>query len=311
MKNTVRVAEINDVTEQVRQFTLQPTGGDPISFSAGGHISVTMKEGITRAYSLINHETDGHYQISVQLEKESKGGSKYMHDSVAVGDELVIESSDNYFPLQNAANDKHVFVAGGIGITPFLSYLAQPSLGELNYELHFCYSNAQHAPYLAQLREKLGDRLFTYESCQDERLDVEALMTSQPASTHVYVCGPERLINAIDEHGSNALGKERIHFESFTEATSSGEAFEVELHQSGFTLQVASDQSILQAIEADGRISVDCICRNGVCGSCETDIIEGEADHRDSYFDEEEKNAQTSMLVCVSRAKSKKIILDL
>lgn len=313
IKITATVQKIERLSPTIKLFEFQPEGEGFASFSAGSHISLHLDEiGLRRAYSLISDPNEtGSYQIAVLLDEQSRGGSQYMHEKLAEGDEIEISSAENFFPLVHEPEAKHILIAGGIGITPFLSYLYELESAHLPFELHYCFRDGSNAAFLEELRERLGDRLFVYDNTQDEHLCVESLIQQQSASAHVYVCGPQGLIDAVIEHGTAALGAEQVHFENFGEVGSSGGAFEVVFQRSGFSLEVPEDMSIIQAIEADKRLQIDCLCRNGVCGTCETVILEGEAEHRDQYLDDEEQASQKTMMICVSRAKGKRLVLDL
>lgn len=234
-----------------------------------------------------------------------------MHQQLSEGDIVHISSAENYFPLVNDLENKHIFIAGGIGITPFLSYLYEAEERGLDFELHYSFRDGQNAAFLEKLQQRLGSQLKLYDNSCGDHLEVAALIEQQSAGTHLYVCGPSTLIDAVIEHGSARLGADQVHFENFTESGSSGGAFEVVFQRSGFSLNIPEDRSILQVIEADNRIQVDCLCRNGVCGTCETTILEGEADHRDLYLDDDEQKLQQTMMICVSRAKGDRIVLDL
>lgn len=312
-KIAVSVSKIERLSPNIKMFEFTAKDTTLSTFRAGSHVTVHMDEvGIRRAYSLISDpERPEHYRISVLRDENSKGGSAYMHDSVAEGDELFLSPAENFFPLVHDNTCKHVLVAGGIGITPFLSYLYELEQADMEFELHYCFRDGANAAYVNHLRERIGDRLHVYDNAQDQHLSVEQLVARQGKNTHLYVCGPQPLINAVIEHGNALLGEEQTHFENFGEVASNGDSFEVHFQRSGFTLEVGENMSILQAIEADKRIAIDCMCRNGVCGTCETAILEGEADHRDHYLDDDERASQQTMMICVSRARSKRLVLDL
>lgn len=283
-------------------------------FSAGSHVTVHMGEqaGLQRAYSLISDPQQcGSYCISVLRDENSKGGSAFMHEHLSAGDSLYLSPAQNFFSLAADNQCKHILIAGGIGITPFLSYLYELEENEMDFELHYCFRDSATAAFLEHLQQRIGSRLFLYDSSQGQRMSVEQLVKAQASNSHLYVCGPQSLINEVIEKGHQHLGESQVHFENFGEIASEGDSFEVYFQRSGFSLEVGKDESILQVIEADKRINVECLCRNGVCGTCETAILEGEADHRDHYLDDDEKAEQKTMMLCVSRAKSKRLVLDL
>lgn len=313
-KIAVNVSRIEQVSPTVKMFEFVAQEGQFLPFSAGSHVTVHMSEqaGLQRSYSLISDPQQGEsYRIAVLREENSKGGSAFMHEQLSVGDRIYLSPAQNFFSLEPDSQCKHLLIAGGIGITPFLSYLYELEQSGMDFELHYCFRDADSAAFIDYLQARIGSRLFLYNGSQGQRMPVEQLIKSQPHSSHVYVCGPQSLINEVIEIGESHLGGEHVHFENFGEVVSEGDSFEVYFQRSGFSLEVGKDMSILQVIEADKRINVECLCRNGVCGTCETAILEGEADHRDHYLDDDEKAAQKTMMLCVSRAKSKRLVLDL
>lgn len=312
-KIPVRVGKITPLTPTIKKFEFHPIDIELQPFCSGSHIRLHLDEiGMTKAYSLISDPNDSkHYQIAVLLSEQSEGGSHYMHNRLKEGDTINISPAENFFPLNHDTSSKHIFIAGGIGITPFLSYLYTAQHLNLPFELHYCFRDEKNAAFITYLKETLGNQLIIYDNNLCQQLDVQKLIQQQEKNAHVYVCGPQSLIDTVIEHGTIALGTPQVHFENFTEIGSTGNAFEVVFNRSGFSLMVDENSSILQAIEADKRISVECLCRNGVCGTCETTILEGEADHRDLYLDQEEQAEQRTMMICVSRAKGKRLVLDL
>lgn len=313
-KIAVNVSRIEQVSSTVKMFEFVAQEGNFLPFSAGSHVTVHMGEqtGLQRAYSLISDPKHrGSYCISVLRDENSKGGSAFMHEQLSVGDCIHLSPAQNFFSLEQNNQCKHLLIAGGIGITPFLSYLYELEQGGMDFELHYCFRDVKTAAFVEHLQERIGSRLHLYDGSQGQRMSVEQLIQSQPSSSHVYVCGPQSLINEVIEKGNQYLGGSQVHFENFGEVASEGDSFEVYFQRSGFSLEVGKDISILQAIELDKRINVECLCRNGVCGTCETAILEGEADHRDHYLDDDEKAEQKTMMLCVSRARSKRLVLDL
>lgn len=310
-KIAVSVSRIEQVSPTVKMFEFVAQDGTFTPFSAGSHVTVHM-DGLQRAYSLISDPQQcGSYCISVLHDENSKGGSSFMHQQIAQGDCLYLSPAQNFFSLEKETQGRQILIAGGIGITPFLSYLYELENAEMDFELHYCFRDQATAAFVEQLQARVGSRLHLYDRAKGQRMAVEQLIKSQPTDSHVYVCGPQSLINDVIEHGSQHLGELHVHFENFGEIANEGDSFEVYFQRSGFSLEVGEDISILQAIEADKRINVECLCRNGVCGTCETAILEGEAEHRDHYLDDDEKAQQKTMMLCVSRAKSKRLVLDL
>ncbi|MBJ3815378.1 oxidoreductase [Shimwellia pseudoproteus] len=313
---TVVVSEIERVTPEIVCFTLiRPDGGPLPPFTGGSHIIVQMTQGerqYSNAYSLMNDPADRRcYQIGVRLEADSRGGSRFMHQQVAVGDRLLISAPQNMFALADAPG--HLMIAGGIGITPFIAQGYELARRGQEFSLHYCYRNDDSGAF----RDSLGQPPFAgrvHEHCSSrgQRLDVPRLLADVDPHTHIYCCGPASLNTEVQQVAA-ALGiqRERIHVEQFAIENKSGAAFTLALARSGTTLTVGPDMTIIQAIENSKAAKVECLCREGICGTCETTILEGEADHRDQYLSEEERAAQKSLLICCSRARGNKLVLDL
>jgi carnitine monooxygenase subunit len=274
-----------------------------------------MQDGATwhhNAYSLLSspHDTR-HYQIAVRREEASRGGSAFMHDKVEVGSRLAIGSPANLFELAPDAR-RHVFIAGGIGITPFLAQLAGHAPGELELELHYAYRSPEHGAFVDELKQgPHADNVHCYVDSAGQRLDLLKLFRSLSPDAHVYVCGPQGLNDAVYANAA-LLGwpKAQLHSEQFAATDTAGKAFTVVLAKSGLELTVGEDETILKAIERAG-VTVESLCREGVCGTCEVAILEGEADHRDQYLDDDEKAAQKTILLCVSRSRTPRLVIDL
>ena len=234
-----------------------------------------------------------------------------MHEQCNEGCEILISEPKNLFPLaENGA--KHILIAGGIGITPFVPQMDELAARGADYELHYAYRSLEHAALLQELKQKHAEHIFSYVDSDGKCLDLDQLISAQPKGTHVYVCGPKPMIDAvIDRCNFHRYRDEYIHWEQFASTVpEDGEAFTVVLAKSNQQVEVQGNQTILQAIEAL-NIDVECLCREGVCGTCETAILEGEAEHFDQYLSDDEKASQQSMMICVSRAKGKRLVLDL
>jgi len=316
----VTVRQIDQITPDVKRFTFVASDGGLLpAFSGGSHILVHMKlveQRFTNAYSLMNSPAHSdHYQIGVLLEKQSTGGSEYMHKQVQVGDTLEISAPKNLFGLAYNAH-RHIFIAGGIGITPILSQLEELRIRQADYQLHYAFQSSERGPFADELRTGSHQTRTTfYARDRGQRLDVNSLLSTADAHSHVYVCGPTRLTEAVLAAAKKYnLASESVHTEQFgatvTDNSGNGD-FTVTLAKSGREVVVAPGITILSALEKCGISDVPFLCRSGVCGTCETNILEGEAEHCDQYLTPEEKAANKTMMVCVSRSKTAKIILDL
>jgi carnitine monooxygenase subunit len=313
---TVDVVAVEQLTPLIKRFTLALPDGAPMpSFSGGAHVLVSMQDGEAwhhNAYSLLSSPHDTRqYQIAVRREEASRGGSAFMHDKVAAGTRLAIGSPANLFELAKGPK-RHVFIAGGIGITPFLAQLAEHRPEDVHLELHYAYRSPEHGAFVDELKSgPHAANVHCYVDSEGQKLDLFKLFHELPADAHVYVCGPQGLNDAVYANAA-LLGwpKAQLHSEQFAATDTGGKAFTVVLAKSGIELEVGEDETILKAIERAG-VTVESLCREGVCGTCEVPILEGEADHRDQYLDDDEKAAQKTILLCVSRSRTPRLVIDL
>lgn len=303
----VRVAAARLITPVIREICLEPLAGPLPGFSAGSHVQLQLPNGLRNAYSLLSDPLDcRRYRIAVRRQDNSRGGSRYLHEQLQVGDALRISAPANLFPLQGQAR-LHILVAGGIGITPLLAYCLELLRRGAQFELHYAFRTGLSDAYVGPLRELIGARLHCYDSPQ-RRLDLGQVLRDRPLGSHVYACGPQRLLLDLREQAA-ALGwrDSRVHWEAFA-APEPGVAFRVELARSGRQLEVDAEQSLLEALEAAG-VEVPNLCRGGVCGQCQTRYLKGEVEHRDHYLTPDERAA--SLMPCVSRGCGSPILLDL
>jgi ferredoxin-NADP reductase len=247
------------------------------------------------------------YEIAVRREDGGRGGSRFMH-RVQVGAQLRIGAPVNLFALDLRAK-KHVMIAGGIGITPFLSQLKQLAKLPMPFELHYAARSRDEAAGLALLPQ--SPHIHVHLSGEGNRLDLGALLAKQPLGTHIYTCGPKGLIDAVAETGAR-LGWPNtvLHAEEFL-SPPAGESFEVTLAKSEMTLTVGPHQSLLEALEA-AKVDAPWLCRGGACGQCETNVVacDGHIDHHDHWLSDDERRAQRKIMPCVSRFKGKALVLD-
>jgi ferredoxin-NADP reductase len=312
----VRVVAAEQVTPQVKRFVLAPVDGGMLpAFSGGSHIIVVIR-GTHRVhrnpYSLMSSPASlDHYEISVRRMEESRGGSHFMHDEVRVDSILDIAHPVNLFPLDKIAR-KHLLVAGGIGITPFVAHLADLRSGDVPYELHYAARGPEYAAFRDELEEREAGRVRMYFRSAGERIDFVALLSQQPLGTHLYVCGGTAIVkNAVDAARACGWPNSHVHWEQFS-APPPGDAFDAYLAKSNLSVHVVPDQTLLESIEAAG-VEVPYLCRGGVCGFCRTEVVavEGELVHNDHYLSAEERASGKVIMPCVSRARCTKLVLDL
>jgi len=312
----VKIAAIKQVTPLIKHFTfVKEDGSEFPAFSGGSHVVVSLNIGgrvHRNPYSLMGSPTDtSAYHISVRKQEQSRGGSVFMHDYVAVGMSFKITYPVNLFSLAKKGH-KHILIAGGIGITPFMSQIADLKRMGADFELHYAFRSPEHGAFAEQLAKVCGDKFHCYIDSDGERLDLQALLGNQPLGTHMYVCGPGSMVVAVLETARN-LGwpESHIHSEQFL-APPIGEPFKIQLAKSNIEIQVPAEMSMLEAIEAAG-IEADFLCRGGVCGRCELQVLEtdGALMHNDHFLTDAEKASCKKIMPCVSRAKCERLLLDL
>lgn len=310
----LRVVGKAAVAQDIWCFELRQPEGLPLpAFTAGAHLTVALPRGVRRNYSLCSNPGDhAMYQIAVKRDAQGRGGSISMVDEVQAGDLLSVSAPRNNFELHPRAK-KFLFIAGGIGITPLLSMMRHlKSQGDGQFKLIYCTRNPENTAFLTELSEPefTGHVHFHHDHGDPaQALDLWPEFES-PSDAQVYCCGPRGLMEAVaDMSGHWPFGS--IHFESFgvdAHASAANTAFTVRLAKSGITLPVSAEQSILQALRAGG-LRVSSSCESGTCGSCRTGLLSGEVEHRDMVLGDDEKAKQ--IMVCVSRARSGELVLDL
>ncbi len=312
----VVVAAVEQVTPLIKHFTLAPVTGDSMpAFSGGSHIVVVMRTPARvhrNPYSLLSppHRLDA-YEIGVRRMEESRGGSHFMHDQVKVGTRLEIAHPVNLFALDKIAR-KHLLIAGGIGITPFMAHLEDLHERRAHYELHYSVRSPEHAAFLPRILQRAGERVRMYHDSEAQSIDFDGLLSNQPLGTHVYVCGPAGLIGRVTAAAREwGWPDSHVHWEQFS-APPVGDAFEVFLARSKVSVHVPPDRSLLESIEAQG-VEVPYLCRGGVCGFCQTRVLEldGELVHNDHFLSDADKAKRNTIMPCVSRARCKSLVLDL
>ena len=312
----LRVNAIHDETGAIKSFELvDPEGLDLPQFTAGSHVDVTLPDGQVRQYSLCNAPAGRQrYVLGVLREPSGRGGSRQMHEQVQQGDLLQVSIPRNHFPLGEAAA-RHVLIAGGIGITPLLSMVARLRLINADFVLHYCTRDEDNTAFRTLLSEPgLGAQVrFHHDGGVPGRgLEIAALLAPVETGAHVYCCGPPGLMAAVKD-ASTHWPPEQIHFEHFAapvDAAPTGAlvSFEVEIASSGAVYLVPPDRSILSVLQSEG-IVIDSSCEAGVCGTCMTRYLSGTPDHRDFVLSDAEQCDH--VMVCVARAKSARLVLDL
>ena len=310
----LRVVDIVSAAKDVLVLSLRhPDGSTLPSFTPGAHIDVHLPTGIVRQYSLCNDSRQcDQYQVGVSLAVASRGGSSYIHESLKVGDLVTVSAPRNNFPM-NADAAKHVFFAGGIGITPIYTMIQWCVANDRPWHLYYLVRSRDRAAFLDALGAHAQNVTLHVDDEAGHVFDVRAAVAGLAASSHLYTCGPDPLMLAV-EAAATDLPPANVHFEWFVPKvfakSACSTAFTVTLASSGVTLDVPPEKSILEVLETNG-IRVENSCREGTCASCETRVISGVPEHRDSVLSDDEKSCNETMMVCVSRALSKNLVLDL
>ena len=311
----VQIKSIKKETATVKRFTLQEVNGSKLPpFSGGAHITTYLpkKSGtLERSYSVFNLSEPGLIEIAVRLAEPSTGGSDYLHQHVSEGDVLKISYPKNHFPLSFQAKH-HVFYAAGIGITPFLSMMADLAERNQSFELHYAAKSREQCAFYDYLKKTYPEHCHFYfsEVENPERLTVKTLKNHR-IGTHVYFCGPEKM---IQEFTSAAKGygypSFNVHYERFAPPVKKDAVpFGITLKQSGKHLEVPAERTLLDVLHENG-IDVPYSCRVGGCGTCEVKVAEGEIDHYDTFLTEEQQHSHRSILCCVSRGTGN-LVLEL
>jgi phthalate 4,5-dioxygenase reductase subunit len=310
----LRVSRIADVAAGIRCFELvQPDGSELPPFTAGSHVKVQAPNGRVRKYSLCNDPAERHrYVIAVKREDTGQGGSLSMHTRVQAGDVLPTSVPDNAFALVDKASS-YLFIAGGIGITPILSMIR--SFGDFPpapWKLYYLTRHPEDAAFTEELSQPAWHRNVVIHHSRGDPANAFDLwpILEKPGAGHLYCCGPRRLMEAVRDMTGH-WSTQRVHFESFIEGGAvqpDDKPFTVALARSGNEFEVPVGQSILTALREHGG-SAPSSCESGTCGTCRTALLEGEADHRDMVLLPEEMGSQ--IMICVSRARSARLVIDL
>ncbi|NWJ72711.1 oxidoreductase [Pseudonocardia sp. ICBG1122] len=315
MTLTLEVTARDEGADGVSVLTLQrPDRSDLPCWEPGAHIDLLLRPGLIRQYSLSGStQQSDRWRIAVQLDPHSRGGSQFVHDELHPDTKIEVRGPRNNFALAPAR--RYIFIAGGIGITPILPMLAAAQTSGAEAELHYGGRSRVSMAFLDDLRDHSAIPIALYPQDEVGLIDLAPILGSPTPDTLVYACGPAPMLAAVETYcaawPTGTLRLERFTPRSVDPVESKPEnAFEVELAASGTTLAVPPDQSILDVIEQSG-VHVDYSCREGTCGTCETSVLAGEIDHRDSLLSPEEQAANDVMFICVSRAASHRIVLDL
>lgn len=298
--------------EGVIAIELAAPDGRPLpQWSPGAHIDILLPDGNARQYSLCSDPSDrSRWRIGILREAEGRGGSRWLHDEVAEGDRLKTRGPRNHFQFEAAGS--YIFIAGGIGVTPILPMVAAAEAAGANYRLIYGGRSLSTMGFQDEL-ERFGDKIELCPECDMGLIDLDRLLGEPRPGTFIYSCGPGALLDAIEARAAHwplgSVRMERFSPRTVIEPEGGNTEFEVELARSGRVLTVPADRSLLEILE-EAQADVVSSCAEGTCGSCLTTLIEGEADHRDSVLTDVERAAGDQIIVCVSRCRGKRLVLD-
>jgi len=311
------ITGVRQLTPRIRAFELRdPDGAELPIISAGSHLRVPVLlsngDTVMRHYSICSNPARRDiYEIAVLREEQGAGGSQAVHEKFSLGLTLRCEQPDNYFPL-HIDDRPSVLIAGGIGITPIKSMAQSLKAQGRHMHLHYAGRNDHEMAFRGRLLREFGDEISLYHSDQGERIDIRQVLSTAPENSVIYVCGPGRLIDGVvDAANELNIDPERICFERFiTEHHANDRPITVELFRSNTSIQVSSDQSILDAILEAG-IDAPYSCSTGSCKTCAVKVVAGEPEHRDSVLTDYDREQSQLMCPCVSRAVGGTLILDI
>lgn len=310
------VRDKRPVASSVVELTL--VAADPAipldPWQPGAHLGLRLRPDLVRQYSLCGDPSDpSTYTVAVLREPVGRGGSAFVHDELNSGDQLAATRPNNNFELVDAG--AYLFIAGGIGVTPLISMINTLEASGKPWRLVYGGKSRESMAYLDRLESQYGPRVQALPQDQHGLLPIDDLIGGLSPDEVVYCCGPEPLLSAV-EAVCTAQSVDRLHVERFAPSANLAElakgdhAFDVVLGQGGAVVRVEADQTILEVLENAG-VPVDSSCREGTCGTCETGVLEGKVEHRDSLLSEDEREVGDTMFICCSRAAGDRLVLDL
>jgi ferredoxin-NADP reductase len=311
----LRVKRISYEAESINSYELVLPAGDELApFTAGSHIDLHLKNGMIRSYSLVNDQSERHrYVIAVNKDPSGRGGSSFVHDTFKAGDIVTVSGPRNNFALREDA-ECSLLIAGGIGITPLMSMIRRVEALSRPWQLFYATRTRRAAAFLDEfdaIRPNADLNLHFDDEHGGRPLDLAAIVGNAPTNAHLYCCGPVPMLEAF-EKATAGRPSGHIHVEYFQakQAPAVDGGFEIRLARSKRTVAVEPGKTILDAV-LDAGIMANYSCSEGVCGTCETRVIDGIPDHRDLFLSPEEKAANKTIMICCSGSKSGTLVLDL
>jgi len=316
-RHEVVLASVETLAQGVRKLTLVHAQGRPLpEFTPGAHVDLHLPHGIVRSYSLINDRdgaSAGRYELAIGLDANSRGGSRFVHDTLQAGAALQVSSPRNHFALVESS-DPVLFIAGGIGVTPIRAMARELQRRGVGWQLVYAARSRACAAFVDEFTAS-GDAVrFHFDDEHGGPLDVAAALAGAPGNAHIYCCGPAGLMERVKALCSDRQ-PQRVHFEWFNAPAAAAcappaQGFMLKLARRKLDIVVPAERSILDVLE-EHDVIIPSVCKEGVCGTCECRILSGEVEHRDSVLTDAEREANEVLMVCVSRAKGDTLVLDL
>lgn len=306
--HVARVRSLSLEADDILTVEFESASGPLAAWEPGAHIDLVLPDAPVRQYSLCGDPASVRYRIAVLKEHDSRGGSRAVHERLRPGDTVTLRGPRNHFVLEPA--EEYLFIAGGIGITPILPMVRAAKARGARWRLLYLGSRRSRMAFLDELG-RLGDGVAILPGDEFGRVDLAAEISAHPAAL-VYACGPERMLSHLRELLPESEDADRLRLEYFSAPAveyEPGGAFMVRLARSAVELRVEPEQSVLEVIRSAG-VDVLTDCEEGICGSCETRVLEGEIEHRDYVLTAQEKARMDCMMVCVSRAACPLLVLD-
>ncbi|KAG9245185.1 MOSC domain-containing protein [Calycina marina] len=299
-----RCTQMNNESARIKSFVFQATETDgPINKNGPGFVSLKLPNGLRRSYSVVS-STSNTITLGVALAEPSRGGSKWLHQELKLGDVISMSKITGVAEINGQASN-HVFIVGGIGVTAFLEHVNIYNQINFNYDFHYAVRSKDDIPFREKI-EGMGERVTIYDSAKGERMDVERILRNRLWNSQVYVCGPDKLIEEVQScQRELRMKQEEIHYEAF-QADGTGDAFEAELKKSGKILEVDGQKTLLETMREAGY-DIDSSCETGSCGTCRVEVCSGNVEHRGTSLTEDDKK-DGGMLPCVSRGVGRLVI---
>ena len=308
----VRLVAARYAARDTNLYEFVPVDGQPLPpVQPGAHIDIHLPNGMMRQYSLVvPGDRPSSYIVGVKRDPASRGGSRFLHDDLRLGTVLKISRPRCLFPLEELA-EHTVLIAGGIGITPIWCMAQRLQQLGASWEMHYATRSRDDAAFAESLAELAPVRFNFDDENQGQFLDLPGIVASAPAGAHFYCCGPLPMLDAF-EKATAALPPNQVHVEYFSpkQAADTEGGYMVKLARSGLEFTIPAGKTILDVLR-DAGVDVPYSCEQGICGACETRIVSGEPDHRDSILTEAEQKAGQTMMICCSGSKSPELVLDL